>query len=202
MLLRKTEKADAIMSLAERVYACGKWLVLGGGGLGGVAGYFSPLVEVFGAPIAVGIGVLILLANVSIILGISKTLIQSKSPPPLREVVRQHFSKQTVLLDGSSYIDCVFDACTLVYAGGDYHLESEVGDDCRIEFKSKTAIAAVKLLYHFSLLRDNKHQLALLDKHGRPEKPAEIIHRAHSQRSNSPRQDQGVHQGTLEPEGR
>jgi hypothetical protein len=91
----------------------------------------------------------------------------------LKDVVRKKFNNQTIRLDGNKFVNCQFDACTIEYAGGDFMLDqSDIGEDCRIQFMTKESITALQLLYNYRFL--DKHMM-VIDQYGRLQKKPEML---------------------------
>jgi hypothetical protein len=77
------------------------------------------------------------------------------------EVNGQTFHNQTVQIDGSSYRNCTFDGCTIIYSGGASRLDScKISPNCSIEFRDAAA-------YVIQILRELEWTMLLLIGWGR-----------------------------------
>ena len=91
----------------------------------------------------------------------------------LKDVVRKKFNNQNIRLDGNKFVNCQFDACTIEYAGGDFMLDqSDIGEDCRIQFMTKESITALKLLYNYRFF---DKPMLVIDQYGRLQKKPEMF---------------------------
>lgn len=158
----------------EPYFKVAGWLSTAAGG--GVMGYFSPLVTTFGLPLSVVIGLILALALLLFLRWLINEGGSAGAPKPLKEIVRQTFVNQTVVLGGHKFVDCRFDACTLEYNGGDVHLDgSHIGEDCRLVFGTRESIVTAELLYSFFVVLEGKRQLVCVDKYGREKMPGKIV---------------------------
>lgn len=117
------------------------------------------------------IAMLSLLVMVWFMIGVQ--YLRKKRQIKLKDVVRKKFANQTIRLDGNKFVNCQFDACTIEYAGGDFILDqSDVGEDCRIQFMTKESITALQLLYNYRFL---DKPMMVIDQYGRLQKKPEIV---------------------------
>jgi hypothetical protein len=140
-----------------------------------VAGIFSPIVTTFGWPLAIMIGIIIVFALIIMAAQVYK-LIVGERESALKDIINHKFINQNVVLDGHHFVNCTFDSCTLEHNGGFFDLNgSNIGEDCRVNFKKRETIAAVSLLYNLLALGAPGKTLLLLDQYGRLQKKPEII---------------------------
>jgi hypothetical protein len=149
-------------------------LVAMSGFIAWTAGIFSPIVAAFGWPLTIMIGMIIVFAIIIMAAQVYK-LIVGEGESVLKDIINQKFINQNVVLDGHHFVNCTFDSCTLEHNGDFFELDgSDIGEDCRVNFKKRETIAAVSLLYNFLAGAPGK-TLFLLDQYGRLQKKPEIV---------------------------
>jgi len=152
--------------------------ILGGGG--GVLGFFSPIVNTFGKPLSVMVGLTIGLGLFCVIKCILfERREKKKKPKKLEDVNAIKYSSQTVILD-KRFINCEFQHCTLQYNGDDFEFYKEtnkVYESCKIHFNTEESRVAVGLINGFILpfIEGNgKKKFILMDKYGVIQKRAKV----------------------------
>ncbi len=168
--MSKLQKTDAVLNIITFAKINWPTIISGGGAMSFSLFDGFPATYVF---LFCSIGILIGLMVRNALRSKQPQTIQEKieeqKPMKLEEVVNKTFTSQTVRLDGKVFILCKFHSCTLEYNGGDFGFDqSDIRNDCRINFLSKAANAGAWLIHTFSFLTKASPtaKLQFIDQHG------------------------------------
>lgn len=145
----------------------------GGSMIGGVIlGYFSPLVNFFGLPLSIAIGVIIFLSIYILWKKVFGKQERRKMQNQLEEIYDKKFSNELIILDGKKFIECSFTRCILKFEGRQIFETDNCSMDNNSSFTcsdEKIALWSHMVLNHYINLSNDGHSVVFesKDKNGR-----------------------------------